>query len=48
MKKILLLIILLIPFSVFGLELPSTYSDIVMIYDLTDDQILLEKNSDKE
>lgn len=48
MKKILLLIILLIPFSVFGLELPSTYSDIVMIYDLTDDQILLEKNSDKK
>lgn len=48
MKKILLLIILLIPFGVFGLELPSTYSDIVMIYDLTDDQILLEKNSDKK
>lgn len=48
MKKILLLILLLIPLSAFGLELPETYSDIVMIYDLTDNQVLLEKNSEKK
>ena len=48
MKKIILLILLLIPISVYGLELPKTYSDIVMIYDLTDDEVLLEKNSEKK
>lgn len=48
MKKILLFILLLIPITTYGLELPNTYSDIVMIYDLTDDQLLLEKNSEKK
>ncbi|MCX4365186.1 MAG: serine hydrolase [Bacilli bacterium] len=48
MKKILLFILLLIPISTFGLELPNTYSEIVMLYDLTDDQVLIEKNSDKK
>lgn len=48
MKKLILLLLLLIPISTFGLELPKTYSDIVLIYDLTDDQVLLEKNSDKK
>ncbi len=48
MKKIILFILLLIPISVYGLDLPKTYSEIVMIYDLTDDEILLEKNAEKK
>ncbi len=47
MKKItLLLLFLLMPFFVYGLELPDTYSEVVLIYDLTDQKVLLEKNSD--
>lgn len=48
MKKLLLFILLLIPLSAYALELPETYSDVVLIYDLTDDQVLLEKNSEKK
>lgn len=48
MKKLLLFILLLIPASIYALELPDTYSDIVLIYDLTDDQVLLEKDSTKK
>lgn len=48
MKKLLLFILLLIPISAYALELPETYSDVVLIYDLTDDQVLLERNSEKK
>lgn len=49
MKKVLLTILLiLIPVGVFAIELPNTYSDKVLIYDLTEDKILLEKKSDEK
>jgi len=47
MKKILLTIILLFPISTYALSLPSDlYSDKVLVYDLTDDSVLLEKKSE--
>lgn len=48
MKKIILLFILLLPTWVCALELPDTYSSNVLIYDLTDEQILFEKNSSNQ
>lgn len=49
MKKILyLLIILLIPFNVFALTYPNLHYDKALIYDMTDDNILYSKDSDKE
>ncbi len=48
MKKILLFILCLIPLSVGAISLPETYSDKVLIYDLTDDIVLLEKKSEEK
>lgn len=50
MKKILLIVLFIsiFPFAVYAVSLPDTYSDKVLIYDLTDDVILLEKNSDEK
>ena len=48
MKKILLTIILLFPISAYALSLPDgLYSDKVLVYDLTDDLVLLEKKSEE-
>lgn len=48
MKKILLTIILIFPISAYALSLPDDlYSDKVLVYDLTDDLVLLEKKSEE-
>lgn len=49
MKKIYILIIcvFIAPLQTLALSLPSTYSDNVLIYDRTDEQVLLSKNEDK-
>lgn len=48
MKKIILIIVLLFPFNAYALSLPSDlYSDKVLVYDLTDDSLLLEKKSEE-
>ncbi len=49
MKKLLLvfLLIMMVPSMVWGVSLPETYSDKVLIYDLTEDKVLLEKKSDE-
>lgn len=47
MKKLLLFLLLLIPINVFAVELPETYSQKIMIYDLTDDKVLLSKNAEE-
>lgn len=47
-KLIFFILILFIPIIGFGLELPETYSEVVLIYDLNDEQILLEKNSEQQ
>lgn len=49
MKKILFLIILLlIPLNIYALEYPKINSDKAIVYDLTSDKILYEKNSSEQ
>ena len=48
MKKIFLFLILLLPINVFALDYPKLNSKYVMVYDLTDDNVLYEIDSDKE
>jgi D-alanyl-D-alanine carboxypeptidase (penicillin-binding protein 5/6) len=49
MKKILFLIILLlIPLNIYALEYPKINSDKAIVYDLTSDKILYEKNSNEQ
>lgn len=43
MKKILIILILFIPSIVFSLDIPDIHSNKFVIYDLTDDKILIEK-----
>jgi D-alanyl-D-alanine carboxypeptidase (penicillin-binding protein 5/6) len=45
MKKILLFIILLLPFYIYALDYPELNSKNVIVYDLTDNRLLYEKNS---
>ena len=45
MKKLLLLLILLIPFNIYALDYPKLYSDKVEVYDITDNKELYEYNS---
>ncbi len=48
MKKLILIIMLLWPFSAYALSLPNDlYSDKILVYDLTDNKVLLEKKSDE-
>ena len=47
-KYILLLILLLIPVNVFGVELIKTDSKSVIVYDMTDDKILYDRNGEEE
>lgn len=48
MKKILLLIIiLLIPINVYAAEVPELYSQKYLVYDLTEDEVLVSKRSDE-
>lgn len=46
MKKILLLLILLFPINIYSLELPEVSSDTVVIYDVTEDKMLFNKNGE--
>ena len=50
MKKLLLIIftLLIFPLHVYAVNLGNTYSDAVLIYDITDDKILQEKNSEEK
>lgn len=48
MKKILYLIILLIPFGVTALNYPELHYEKAIIYDITDDEILFSKKSDEK
>ena len=45
MKKLLLFLILLIPFNIYAIDYPKLYSDKVEVYDITDNKILYESNS---
>lgn len=47
-KVVLLLVLLLIPINVFALSLPELHSNNVLIYDLDNNEILLEKNSNEK
>lgn len=46
MKKFLLFILILFPFKIYALDLPEINSQNVLIYDLSEDKIIYEKNSD--
>ena len=48
MKKILLFLILLIPFNIYALNLPETNSSVVLIYDLTEDKELFNKGGNEQ
>ncbi len=48
MKKILYLLILLIPFNISALSYPELHYNKAIIYDLTDDEILYAKESNKK
>ena len=48
MKKYLLLLILFIPFTVSALEYPSVSSKYIEIYDITDNKVLYEQNSEEK
>ena len=41
-------ILLLVPINVFALSLPDLYSNNVLIYDLENNEVLLEKNSNEK
>ena len=43
MKRILIILILFFPIIVNALDFPETYSDSLIIYDLTDDNIKLKQ-----
>lgn len=48
MKRIILLLLLILPINIYAIELPDKmYSDKVLVYDLTDDKILLENKSEE-
>ncbi len=47
-KYILLLILLLIPVNVFGVELIPTNSKSVIVYDMTDDKTLYDRNGEEQ
>lgn len=44
-RKILLLFILLIPFRIMAMSIPQHYSKNVIIYDISEDEILYEENA---
>lgn len=49
MKKILIFILLLlVPINVLGMELINTNSSSVMVYDMTDDVLLYDRNGEQE
>lgn len=48
MKKVLLVLLLLVPSLVLGLEYPKVYSSNVIIYDMVDDNVLYEDNSKEQ
>lgn len=47
-KMLLILMFIFIPVGVWSLELPETHSERVLIYDLTEEKLLLEKGSDEK
>ncbi len=46
MKKLLISILLFLPFNIYALDIPELVSEKVLVYDLTDNQIIYEKNSE--
>lgn len=46
LRYVLLCIVLFMPLMVYSLELPTTYSSKVLIYDLTDEEVLFAKGAD--
>ena len=48
MKKLIIFIILLLPIQVFALTYPELHYKSVIVYDLTDQKILYEENSDEQ
>ena len=47
MKKFLFILFCFLPISVFALEMPEINSEAAIVYDLDEDMIVLEKNSDE-
>ncbi len=45
MKKIVLFLMLLFPFNVWALEMPDIHSQYAIVYDLTSNEEIMEKNS---
>ena len=48
MKKILLFLLLLLPFNVLALELPNVNSSVVLVYDLNEDKELFNKGGSEK
>ena len=48
MKKIVLFLLLLVPFNVLGIEYPDLNSKYAIVYDLTDNEMLYELEYDKQ
>ena len=48
MKKIILIILLIFPIKVLALEYPELHYENAIVYDITDDKILYEKNIDEK
>ncbi len=48
MKRLLIGLIFLIPLNVWALEFPQIVSDYAIVYDLTSNEVLFQKNSDTE
>ena len=48
MKKLLFLLLLLMPLNIYALEYPEINSKKAIVYDITDDKILYEKNSNEQ
>ena len=48
MKKVLLFLLLLLPFNVLALELPNVNSSVVLVYDLNEDKELFNKGGSEK
>lgn len=48
MKKILLLLLLFMPFNIYAINYPKLYSDKVEVYDITDNKELYQSNSEEK
>ena len=48
MKKVLIILLLLLPFNVLALELPNVNSSVVLVYDLNEDKELFNKGGSEK